>query len=109
MATVLSVSSFLWYGTACLFANGMVEEFARYGLSRWRRLTGALELLGATGLLVGQLVPPLVVVSAAGLTVLMLLGVLTRIRVRDPWYETLPAAILMMLNAYIVYYAAMNR
>jgi hypothetical protein len=105
IATVLSVASFLWYGLACLLADGMVEEFERYGLSRWRRLTGALEVLGASGLLAGQFLPWLVPASAAGLTVLMLLGVITRIRVRDPWYETLPAAVLMGVNAYIVVYA----
>ena len=66
-------------------------------------------MLGATGLLVGRFVPWLVVVSATGLAVLMLLGVLTRIRVRDPWYETLPAAVLMFVNAFIALYALTYR
>ncbi len=104
-ATVLSVIVFLYYGLTVLFANGMVAEFERYGLSRWRRLTGALEVLGALGLIAGRLVPALVVVSAGGLTVLMALGVITRIRVRDSLGQTLPAAVLMVLNAFIALYA----
>lgn len=104
-ATILSVVVFLYYGLAVLFANGMVAEFERYGLSRWRKLTGALEVLGALGLIAGQFVSVLVVVSAAGLTALMALGVMTRIRVRDSAMETMPAAVLMVVNAFITSYA----
>ena len=32
LANALSISLFLYYGLACLFADGMVEEFKRYGL-----------------------------------------------------------------------------
>lgn len=104
-ATILSVIVFLYYGLAVLFANGMAAEFERYGLSRWRTLTGALEVLGALGLIAGQIVSALVVVSAGGLTVLMALGVMTRIRVRDSVGETLPAAVLMVVNGFIAVYA----
>ncbi len=101
----MSVVLFLIYGAACLFAKGMEADFARFGLARVRLLTGALELLGALGLLVGQVIPELVIVSAGGLALLMALGVITRVRVRDSVLETLPAAVLMLLNAYIAWYA----
>lgn len=52
LANVISIGLFLFYGVLCLFADGMVDEFERYGLSRFRRLTGALEVLGATGLVI---------------------------------------------------------
>ena len=45
--------------------------------------------------------PPLVLVASAGLALLMLLGVATRIRVRDSFMETLPAVVLLLVNAYI--------
>ena len=105
ISTILSLGLFLYYGFACLFANGMVEEFKRFGLSRFRRLTGSLELLGAIGLLVGYAIPVFALLSAAGLTVLMMLGVATRIRARDSALETAPAAILMLVNAFIGWYA----
>lgn len=105
IATALSVLVFLVYGAAVLFAEGMKDEFERFGLSQLRLLTGVLELLGALGLVAGQFIPGLVVLSAGGLTLLMVLGTLTRIRVRDSLLETLPAVILGVVNAYIVWYA----
>ncbi len=105
VSTVLSIGLFLYYGLACLLANGMVDEFARFGLSRFRRLTGSLELLGAIGLLAGYLVPILAIASASGLAVLMLLGVATRVRIRDAALDIAPAAVLMVMNAFVAWYA----
>lgn len=103
--TAFSALVFLYYGTSCLFANGMVADFERFGLSRIRILTGSLEVLGASGLIAGQFIPPLAIVSAAGLSLLMALGLLTRVRLRDSLQETLPAAVLMVVNAYLAWYA----
>jgi hypothetical protein len=79
----------------------MVEEFERYGLSRFRRLTGALEVLGALGLVGGYVRPALWVVSGGGLALLMLLGLAVRVKVRDPVVEMIPAAFLLLVNAFI--------
>ena len=49
-ATAFSVVVFLFYGTACLFSDGMKADFERFGLSRVRLLIGVLEVLGAVGL-----------------------------------------------------------
>lgn len=105
LLVVLSGVLFLCYGFTTLLRDGMREEFERFGLSQYRRLTGALEVMGAVGLLCGLLVPPLVVVSAAGLSLMMLLGIVTRIRVRDPWRLAVPATLLMVLNAFLSAYA----
>jgi hypothetical protein len=102
--TVLSIAVFMGYGASCLFANGMAAEFERFGLSRFRRLTGSLEVLGALGLLAGYQIPLLQLFSAAGLALLMLLGVSTRLRVRDSVQDTVPAAVLMLVNTYIAWY-----
>ena len=101
-AVVVSAALFLVYGFLCLFSNGMQEEFSRYGLSRFRRLTGALEVLGGAGLLVGLLVPTIMLVASGGLALLMLLGVIARIRVRDPLLEMLPAIVLLAMNVFIL-------
>ena len=92
---------FITYGLLCLLSNHMVEEFERYGLSKFRSLTGVLEVLGGVGILVGLFYRPLLLFAAGGLTILMLLGVITRLRVSDPVIETIPAFILLLLNAYI--------
>lgn len=98
---IVSISLFLFYGLGCLFSQQMVVEFERFGLSRFRRLTGALEVLGALGLLVGYGIPPLDIVASAGLSLLMVLGVATRVRVRDPFVQMLPALVLLLINGFI--------
>jgi uncharacterized membrane protein YphA (DoxX/SURF4 family) len=99
---LISAVLFLVYGALCLFSNGMEEEFERYGLSRFRRLTGGLEVLGGLGLVVGLLVAQVMVVASAGLALLMLLGVIARVRVRDALLEIVPAAVLMVANLFLL-------
>lgn len=82
----------------------MAADFERFGLWRFRRMTGGLELLGAAGLAAGYLLPIATVVSAAGLTLLMILGVPTRVRVGDSVPQTLPAAFLGAVNGYVLVY-----
>lgn len=101
----LSILLFLYYGWSCLSSDGMRAEFERFGVSRFRTLTGTLEILGAGGLLVGQFLPPILFLSAGGLTLLMALVVAMRVRIRDPLTETLPALVLMLVNLFILVFA----
>lgn len=102
-ALLLSSFVFLAYGIACLGFEGMKRDFARFGLPHLRVLTGTLEVLGALGLIVGLWWPPLVMVSAGGLAVMMLAGVATRMSVMDSGAQTLPALALMLLNAWLAW------
>jgi len=97
----LSVISFLSYGALCLWTQRMAQEFERFGLARLRTLTGALELIGALGLIAGYFVPVVTVVAAGGLALLMLLGVGVRIRVGDSMIAMLPALLLFAMNAFL--------
>lgn len=81
----------------------MKSEFKRFGLEKFGALTAILELLGALGLLVGMILHPLLLVSAGGLAILMLLGVVVRIKMKDSILISLPATFYMLLNAYIFY------
>jgi hypothetical protein len=99
---VLSIVAFLGYGSLCVAGRSMVSEFERFGLARFRVLTGVLEVLGALGLLGSYLIPTLIPVAAGGLSLLMFLGVLTRLRLRDTFLQILPALALMATNAYLV-------
>ena len=101
----LLVVAFLGYGIACLRGPSMLVEFERFGLARMRVLTGWLEVLGALGLAAGYVFPPLVVVSAGGLALLMLAGVLVRIRVQDPFRALVPALVLLAINVFVVVHA----
>ena len=103
---ILSAIAFLGYGAACLGTQHMVAEFERFGLGRFRLFVGALEFLGGLGLLLGHLYFPLLLVSSGGLTLLMLLGVWTRIRVGDSLLESLPAFLFFLLNGFVLWHAA---
>ena len=81
----------------------MKSEFNRFGLEKLGALTAVLELLGAFGLLVGLRFHPLLLVSAGGLAILMLLGVAVRIKMKDSLLISLPATFYMLLNAYIFF------
>ncbi len=96
---LVNVLAFAVYGCMAIFSNHMVDEFERYGLAKFRVLVGILEVLAALGQLVGLFFAPLLVTTAsAGLSLLMLLGVVTRIRISDPIALILPALILMLIN-----------
>ncbi len=101
IAAVISAVLILFYGFLVLFFHGMEAEFERFGLSRYRRLTGVLEVLGGVGLLVGIVVPEIMLVASGGLALLMVLGVITRIRVRDTLLESLPAWLVLIVNVFI--------
>ena len=76
-------------------------EYERYGAAKFRRLVGALQLLGAAGLLVGFYQAWAGQLAAGGLALLMLCGVGVRIKIKDTPLQTLPAATYMVLNAYL--------
>ena len=104
-ARALTIVLFLSYGVYYLRSDAMDAEFERFGLSRLRRVTGGLQILGALGLLAGYLVPALVMMASGGLALLMAFALGARIRVRDPLLESLPAFILLLLNLFILLYA----
>lgn len=101
----LSILLFLYYGLSVLVSNAMVKEFERFGLIRFRKLTGGLEVLGSVGLILGYFMPQLVVAASGGLTLLMVLGVAVRYRAGDSLADALPAFVMSLVNLYIFVYA----
>ena len=101
IAQGLSIASFAWYGMSCFFSKKMVAEFERYLIGRYRELTGVLQVAGALGLAAGYVYRPILLLSSAGLAAMMLLAVITRVRIRDPFYAALPALSLFGLNLFI--------
>jgi len=98
----LSILAFFVAGLSCLLAPRMAREFARYELPRFRILTGCLQLFGAAGLAFGLIFPMLTMLSAGGLSTLMLLGVTARLRVKDSLLQIVPAGLLSMLNLIVL-------
>ena len=101
VVTLFCALSFLIYGLSCLRNPKMIAEFDRYHLAEYRELTGWLQLLGATGLLVGFSVPWLGGLAAGGLSLQMACGLGVRVRLRDSWLQCAPSAIYMLLCGWI--------
>ena len=89
--------SFYIYGWSCLKTKYMAREFKRYRLSGFRKLTGILQLLGATGLILGLAYKPVAGFAAAGLSLQMACGLGVRIGIKDEWYQCIPAAFYMIV------------
>lgn len=79
----------------------MKDEFKRFGLQKMGLAIIILEIVGATGLLVGIKFNVILLISSSGLALLMLAGVIVRIMAKDSVWITLPAFLYMALNAFI--------
>jgi DoxX-like family len=93
--------TFMFYGASLLISSSMVSDFKRFGLEDFRLLTGSLELLGGIGLVAGLKWPGLMKFAAGGLCLLMLCGVLVRLRSGDSLAQSIPAAALMLSTGYV--------
>jgi hypothetical protein len=109
--TWLSGLSFIYFGIGCFLSEFIVSEFTRYGLAKFRVLTGVLQLLGAAGLLIGLYLNPRILLFAAiGLCVLMICGFAVRINISDSFFKSLPSISFAALNlfiavkAYVIYF-----
>ncbi|MDC0479006.1 DoxX family protein [Flavobacteriaceae bacterium] len=100
--------SFLFYGIGCFTSRFMMEEFIRYGIPKFRKLTGVLQLLGALGIIVGFWMDYFQILSTFGLSLLMLFGVITRIKIKDGLMKTIPALFYCLLNGYLCFKLILN-
>lgn len=96
---LISGLSFLRYGIEILFRIRMREEFLRYGMPRLRIFVGVMEIVGGVGVLLGLAFAPLGALAAAGLALMMILGLIVRIEIHDAPRLMVPAAALGALNA----------
>ena len=100
---LISSLSFLAYGINWFVSPHMKSEFKRFGLEKFGLLTVVLEIGGALGLLVGLYLNSILIVSSGGLALLMCLGVLVRLKIKDSLWVSLPALFYLLLNSYIFF------
>lgn len=95
--------SFMHYGLRILRRPEMRDEFNRYGMPPAVRIfVGAAEMLGGASVLLGLVFAPLGALASAGLTLLMIMGLVTRLRIHDHLRVMVPAALLGAANAVLV-------
>ena len=102
LSVLVSSLSFYAYAASYFLSPHMKSEFKRFNLEKIGLLTVVLQILGATGLLVGLFYKPILSLAALGLSLLMLSGLIVRIRVKDGLLVSLPALFFLLLNAYIL-------
>ena len=98
---LISSLSFFGYAVSYFISPHMKIEFKRFGLGKIGLLTIILQFIGATGLIVGLKFNPILTISSLGLTLLMLSGLIVRIKLKDSIWISLPAFFYMILNTYI--------
>ena len=102
LSILLSSVSFYAYAAAYFLSPHMKSEFKRFNLEKIGLLTVVLQILGATGLLVGLIYNPILSLASLGLSLLMLCGLIVRISVKDGLIVSLPALFFLLLNLYIL-------
>tara|TARA_B110000114_G_scaffold83948_1_gene88800 strand:- start:36 stop:374 length:339 start_codon:yes stop_codon:yes gene_type:complete len=98
---LISSISFFAYAISYFTSPHMKKEFKRFGLEKIGLLTIILQFIGATGLIVGLKFNPILTISSLGLTLLMLSGLIVRIKLKDSIWISLPALFYLGLNTYI--------
>jgi uncharacterized membrane protein YkgB len=102
--TVLNACFFLFYGFQSLNSSMMIEEFKRFGMNaQQRKITGILQILAAIGLILGLRVSLLGVLSAGGLTAMMLVAFIVRLKIRDSFIQSVPSVLFMLINAWLTH------
>lgn len=83
-------------------AGSMREEFAAYGLPAWfPYFIGALKIGSAAALIAGLWLPVLVLPAALLLCVLMLGALSMHLKIRDPLKKSLPALFMLAIGLAI--------
>ncbi|MAW65657.1 MAG: hypothetical protein CMD18_05615 [Flavobacteriales bacterium] len=103
ICSLFSSLSFFGYVITYFTSPQMKLEFKRFSLEKIGFYIIILELLGAIGLLVGLKINFILSISSLGLFLLMLSGVIVRIRLKDSILISLPAFFYMILNGFIFF------
>lgn len=101
VCVIISSFSFFAYSLSYFISSHMKEEFNRFGLKKIGFSVIILEIIGATGLLIGLKYNPILIVSSLGLALLMFFGLIVRLKLKDSFKVLAPALFYFMLNAYI--------
>ena len=84
-------------------AANMEQEFKAYGLPTWfMYLVGAAKMLIAALLVIGLWAPAVVLPAAALLVILMIGAVAMHVKVRDAFIRTVPALVMLGMAVAVV-------
>lgn len=100
---VFSATSFLFYGISSFYSSRMILEYKRWGCEKFRKTIAILQILGGIGLLIGYFFALLLTLVSALFTLMMIVAIFVRIRIKDNIIKLLPAILYAVIN-FIIFY-----
>lgn len=100
-AQAISALGFVGYGIGCLTTQRMQAEFVRYRLPQLRVLTGTLQIAAGMGLILGYAFPLLAMLASLGLSLMMIVALGVRLKIKDPVSGFLQALACLFLNVFV--------
>ena len=85
------------------YSDRMILEYKRWGYEKFRKIIALLQFLGGLGLLIGLYFSLLLTTVSALLTLMMIVAIFVRIRIKDNIVNTLPAILYAIVN-FIIFY-----
>ena len=95
--------SFIFYAVSSFYSDRMILEYKRWGYKKYRKTIASLQFLGGFGLLIGLYFSLLLIIVSALLTLMMIIAICVRFRIKDNVINTLPAILYASLNCIIFY------
>ncbi len=82
--------------------DNIVREFKQYGIhDLLRNIVGAAKISLSTLLVAGIWYPSLVLIPALAMAFLMCCAQIAHIRVKNPWFKSIPSFILLILSLFV--------
>ena len=99
-----SALSFLFYGVNSFYSKRLISEYQRWGYNRLRIIIAILQILASFGLIIGAYSFPLLLsIVSFSLTIMMLVAVFARIKIKDSIANTIPAIFYVIINSIIFF------
>jgi MFS superfamily sulfate permease-like transporter len=98
-----SAISFIFYSINSLYSKRLISEFDRWGYGKFRILIASFQLLAGIGFIIGLYFSFLISIVSFLLSVMMLVAIFVRIKVKDDVIEIFPAIFYASLNLIIFY------
>tara|TARA_B100001564_G_scaffold317427_1_gene293418 strand:+ start:1559 stop:1903 length:345 start_codon:yes stop_codon:yes gene_type:complete len=103
----ISALSFLYYGINSLVSKKMVAEYKRWGFESKRYLIAYSQIFASFALILGFYVKLLTIIFSFLLFLMMFGAMITRFRVKDSFFKTLPSIFYATIN-FIIFYLSIN-
>ena len=81
----------------------MINEYSRWGFAKLRVFISSLQFIAGIGLILGIYNLTLLAFTSLLLTIMMIVAVIVRIKIKDSLLESLPAIFYTILNFTILY------